>query len=901
MIRWCSRVSHGAPEGKHYVPDLTVQRALRDSDRLQALRESGLLEVTPEETFDRITRLSKRLLDVPVALINLLDDERQIYSSCFGLPAELEIRGEIGLSHSYCKHVVATGEPIVAPDAREHPLLRGNPAIEDLDAIAYLGVPLVTRDGHVLGSHCAIDHEPREWAEEDVEILEVHAQAAATEIDLRREKGRLTALQEELEQRVEERTAALRESRNYLQRLFTESPVGIALVSGEGRPVAVNDTLTEMLGYERDELRDMTFPEFTHPEDVDRDVEHVEKLLAGEIDQYSLEKRYITGSGDVIWVDLLVTTVPDREDESARIMAYARDVTDRVRAREALERAKEKFEGVFETSPVAMKIIRPETGEYLAVNEAFEKVFGFKRSAVLDGSVTRSDLWEDPDDRTRIYGRLEHERSIHSEEVRLRRRDGTTFEALLSASWLEMGDDRFLVTAVQDIAHLKEVERQLEHRTLHDRLTGLPNRALFWDRVEHALERKRTTDETVGVLLLDLDDFGHINEEYGHGVGDEVLRKTAERLRSAVRDADTAARLASDEFGVLLEDLTDPDEAEERAERVSGRLSESLSVDGGETPIRVSCGIAVAADGDDVSASTAGDLIRHAERAMYLAKETPGSAYRCYEAGLEERPTDRLRREVELEKALEDGNVLPYYQPIVELETGRIVGAEALARWVRPEQGTVPPGDFIPLAEGTGLIVELGRRMAEAACEQLSAWEDEGLLPAAFQLHLNISARELDVDEFVPSFADLLTDSGIAPHRLAVEVTETVALESTDELDAIRELGCPVAVDDFGTRYATLERLAQLDMDTLKVDRSFVTGIGESGRHEAVLDASLTLAESLGLCPVAEGVESEVQRDWLIAHGFLYGQGFLYHRAVPAGAFTDLLRAGERSAEPTGT
>jgi diguanylate cyclase (GGDEF)-like protein/PAS domain S-box-containing protein len=682
-------------------------------------------------------------------------------------------------------------------------------------------------------------------------------------------------------------------SRERYQRLFEQKLFGVfrSEAGPGGEILACNEAFADLFGYASPAEVVGTPGQAFFPEDEDRQavVDEIREEGVGVVDQARLRRK----DGSVVWGLAYVRAAEDLE--LGEILEGAIfDITDRVRAREELERATEKFRGVFDISPVALKILRPGTDEYVDVNEHFETVFGHDREQVLDGTVTSDDLWEDPGERRQIYERLHRGGRVRDVEVRLRRKDGIIFDALFSAAWLELAEERLLVSAVQDITELKEVERELEHRSLHDRLTGLPNRALFWDRLEHALQRCRRTGLRVAVLFLDLDGFKRINDEHGHGAGDEALRQVADRFRTAVREVDTLARLGGDEFGILLEDLADDAEADEVADRITDLFGPPISVAGEDALVRVSCGIALTGgDGAEETASP-DELVHRADRAMYVAKVEPGSSARRYGPEIAEERTGRLRREVELQEAIANGDVVPFYQPIVDLEDGSIVGAEALARWVHPERGTVAPGAFIPLAEETGLIVELGRLVVRSACAQLADWRDGDLLPPGFQLHVNLSARELDRPDVADVLSDLFTEQDVDPASVSFEVTESVAVESAAVLDEIRALGPAMAVDDFGTGYATLERVADLDLDTLKIDRLFVSRIGESSRHEAVLAASLTLAASMDLWPVAEGVETEEQRAWLLERDCRHAQGFLFAPAVSAEELTVWLRSGRR-------
>lgn len=683
----------------------------------------------------------------------------------------------------------------------------------------------------------------------------------------------------------------LERTKEKFETVFEVSPVAIAIADLDGdRFVEANAAFEDLFGYSPGEMSNGA----VSPRQVWADPEErnavVRRLRAGKpVRDREVHFRRKDGSE---W-DALFSATLATMDGDEYLVGGAQDISQQKRARKALERAEEKFRGVFTISPVALKVVDPETGTILEANRVFGEVFGYERQELVEGELSTKDLWTSADQWRSIKRRLEEGGEVRDEEVELRRRDGTSFDALYSGAVLRLDEGPLLVCAVQDISRLKEIERELEHEALHDRLTGLPNRTLFWDRLEHALERSRRTDEQIAVFFLDLDGFKRINDEHGHGAGDEALRQVAARLRSGLRDADTLARIGGDEFGVLLENLNDEAEAEEVAQRVTDRFGPPVEVAGEEALVRVSCGIAFAGVDSHEETVTADELMRQADRAMYEAKDEPGSSARLFNPDLAAGdPSGRLRREIDLKEALEAGNVVPHYQPIVDLEDGRIVGAEALARWAHPEQGMILPGDFIPLATETGLIVQLGRKVSRAACRDLSRWVASDLCPEWFRLHLNLSGREIDHPEMEDSLADLFREHEVDPERVAVEVTETVAVESPRVLEAVRALGCPVAIDDFGTRYATLERLASLQLDSLKIDRLFVSRIGESERHEAVLDAILTLTSSMDLCPVAEGVETERQRQGLLQRGCQYGQGFLFAEAVPVGEFAGWLREG---------
>lgn len=678
------------------------------------------------------------------------------------------------------------------------------------------------------------------------------------------------------------------------RRLFEQSLVGVYRSSPEpgGGVIECNRAFAEMFGY--DEPGDAEVPGRAFYEGtVDRRRTMEALRERGSLVNHELELRRKDGSP--IWV-LAHSQLVDDPDHGEVIEGLFFDITEQVRARKAVRRAKEKFQGVFDISPVALKIVDPETRRYLDVNRAFEELFGCDRADVVDGTVGREAIWEDPERELRLFDRVRRGRMVRNEEVRLRRTDGAKIDGLFSAGALELEEGDYIVAAVQDVSRLKEVERELERRALHDPLTELPNRSLFSDRLRRALVRARRVGGKIAVLVMDLDGFRRVNDALGHGAGDEALRRLAARLTGLLREHDTVARIGGDEFGVILDDSRDEEWVRGVAEEVLDALRAPVATGEQEVRIEASCGIAMwgegskgGEDGPEAETPESEELLRRAELAMYAAKDEPGSRWRVYDAGVRAAEPTRLREEMRLRRGLENDEFVPYYQPIVALEDRRLVGAEMLARWEPDGDDPVSPDAFIPLAEETGLIVELGHRLARRALWDFARWREEGRTPEGFRLHLNLSARQLQDPELVESVAALLEVGSLEPDELTYEVTESAAMGRSGVMTGLQELGVRLSVDDFGTEYATLNRLTELEMDSLKVDRGFVSRMTESQRHAAIVEATLALAEALGISAVAEGIETEEELDRLRELGCPYGQGFLFSRPLPADEFTRLL------------
>jgi len=416
------------------------------------------------------------------------------------------------------------------------------------------------------------------------------------------------------------------------------------------------------------------------------------------------------------------------------------------------------------------------------------------------------------------------------------------------------------------------------HQALHDALTGLPNRVLFRDRLEHALARAGRGGGSVAVLFLDLDRFKTVNDSLGHAAGDELLCRVGERIGSCMRTADTAARLGGDEFAVLIEDLTSTREAVRVAERIIQALAEPLPVAGREVYVGASIGVATGTHGAE-------DLLRDADVAMYRAKSQGKGRYALFEEGMQAEVVDRLELEGDLQRAVDRGELEVFYQPIISLAGGAMAGHEALVRWRHPTRGLLGPGAFVPVAEETGLIMPIGRFVLREACRQAAVWQAETARPLT--INVNLSGRQLEDPSLVEQVTGILRETGLPPSRLVLEITETVLMQDTEatieRLRALRALGLRLAIDDFGTGYSSLRYLNRFPLDVLKMAKPFVDGLGTRQEDPALARAIVDLGGNLGLQVVAEGIEGSGQLAQLQALGCPLGQGYWFARPMPAG------------------
>lgn len=585
-------------------------------------------------------------------------------------------------------------------------------------------------------------------------------------------------------------------------------------------------------------------------------------------------------------IEATLTNLTDNEAVGA-LVANCRDVTERHEAR----RAADRLLAIFELTEDLVAVADPG-GRVTHVNAALRRHLALPAD-VEPGSFTLWDHVADPE-RDRVHAEVLPaltQIGIWSGELVLRPAHGDDLPVL--AQFLaHRGPDRaveFYSAVMRDISERKAFEARLEHQATHDPLTGLPNRTLLLDRLTMALARAQRHRTHVAVLFLDLDQFKVINDSRGHSFGDRLLRGIAERLRSALRPEDTVARFGGDEFVILCEGLAGEPEAIALAERIQAVLGERFELDGTEVFLGTSVGVAYHAPGGGdgqrapETVATPENLLREADTAMYRAKERGRGGIVVFDETLRSRNLRRLEVETDLRRALDRGELVLHYQPIVDLRTGEVQHLEALLRWHHPRRGLLGPDDFVRIAEESGLILPVGAWVLETACHQLAAWRAAGVGPPTLGVSVNLSRRQL-TDPGLPGHLEAtLAAADLEAGSLAIEVTESLLMDDVELsrtfLAHLRALGVRLAVDDFGTGYSSLSYLRSFPVDQLKVDQSFVSGLGPDGGDEAIVAAVIRLAESLGLDTVAEGVETEAQRRLLVQLGCHLGQG---HRFAPA-------------------
>jgi len=552
-----------------------------------------------------------------------------------------------------------------------------------------------------------------------------------------------------------------------------------------------------------------------------------------------------------------------------------RDITSRLREAHDLDVAQERFRLAFHGAPTGMALSGADSGLLIDVNESLATMLGYSRAELLGRatqSITHPDDWH--------RAELQTADSYHMEQ-RYIRKDKSVMWARTWVSVMDDGDSSNLaITHIEDITEQRHSAERLEWAATHDQLTRLPNRFRFLEQLARFLETSQPG--AVAVMFIDLDNFKVINDSLGHGVGDELLRGMSERLRAVVRDRDMLSRFGGDEFIVMLCDIGATVSPVEIAERLRAEIAQPLVVDGAELFVTASIGIAVA---DRPGVSTT-DLLRDADAAMYRAKARGRDCVEVFSPGTHDATVLSLRTNSELRRGLERREIVPYYQPIVQLDSGHLVGFEVLARWRHPDRGLLGPEQFLPMAEETGLIGEVGAAVLRSSLAQLGQWRERLPRFAQLTVSVNVSGRQLMSAAFQGTVAEALSESGLDADALWLEITESALMSdvkaATVALRELRNLGLHLAVDDFGTGYSSLTYLKRFPVEAIKVDRSFVSGLGIDPEDTTIVEAVVKLGHSLGLLVVAEGVETPLQLARLREINCDHGQGYVFGRPRPA-------------------
>ena len=686
-----------------------------------------------------------------------------------------------------------------------------------------------------------------------------------------------------LSRQVQERTAALSASERSFRAFFEMASVGVAqFEGGTHRFIKVNRKFAELMGYSEAELVSLSPRDLIHPQDFPASQEAMQALATGAQKEITLEKRYVRKDGNVFWGLATISSLWGAAGHPEFYLGVVRDITMRKKAEEKLLLAAKVFENTIEGI-----VVTDTNGTIEQVNPGFTVITGYSAAEAVGSNprILKSDrhpqhfysgMW------TRLL-----EEGQWAGEIWNRRKNGESYPEWLTISAVknEAGQTTNYVSIFHDITELKRQQDALEYQAQHDALTGLPNRVLLGDRLRMSLAQLERSGGKLALLFLDVDNFKTINDGLGHVVGDKLLVELARRLEGLLRGGDTVARLGGDEFLILLPEIESIDDASHIATRMLDALKAPFRHEDGEYIVTASLGLTVAPD-DGIEGQK---LIKNADMAMYRAKSLGRNNYQYFTQEMDVAAHRRISMESKLRKAIEAQEFELFYQPLVNMDSGKILGAEALIRW-RCEGKLVSPVEFIPMAEDSGLILPLGDWVLRTAARQAKLWQDAG---RDLTMSVNISSRQFAGADLVETVREVLRNTQLRPGKLYFEITESMLMgdvaRAEATLSALREAGGTFFLDDFGTGYSSLSYLKRLPIDGLKIDRSFVRDITEDSDSHAIVAAIVSMARTLNLRIVAEGVETREQRSLLASMGPIVLQGYLASPPVPAGDFETLL------------
>jgi diguanylate cyclase (GGDEF)-like protein/PAS domain S-box-containing protein len=656
----------------------------------------------------------------------------------------------------------------------------------------------------------------------------------------------------------------------------------MAIVDAYGQLTYASPATERILGLDSEALVGTNTFDLIHPEDRPRALQAFEIAKSDPDLAERVEFRMAHADGGFRTIEAMSTNLL-HDPAIDGLVVSARDVTDRRRAEAELREAQERFRSAFEHAPIGMALMTLD-GRLFRVNRAMVQIVGRSTDELLRATLRDLTHPDDHESCAEGLGRLLSGEVPSSQlEIRYIHHEGHPVWVSLSTSIVRdvNGNPLYFVGQLEDITERRASGEALAHQAIHDPLTGLPNRMLFVDRLGRELSRAASLRSRVAVLFLDLDRFKVVNDSLGHSAGDRLLVAVADRLSGAMRPDDVVARFGGDEFTVLCQNVTSVETAELIAERLAEVIAKPVALVEGEVFVTASIGIAIS-DGQNETPET---LLRNADAAMYRAKELGRDRAELFAAGTHHRAVDDLRTGNALHRAIERGELRMHYQPVLDIGRGALTGFEALIRWQHPERGLVPPSEFVPLAEETGLIVPLGVWALEESCRQAVRWH-EAADGTRLSISVNLSPRQLAEPSLPNEVSRVLNETGLHPDALWLEITESTLMRDVESalsaLGALRALGLHLAVDDFGTGYSSMAYLERFPVESLKIDRSFVSEVGNRADSTAITTAIVSLAHALRLKTVAEGIEQPEQLDRLRAMGCEFGQGYLFGPARPA-------------------
>ncbi|MDP4535996.1 EAL domain-containing protein [Alkalimonas collagenimarina] len=692
-----------------------------------------------------------------------------------------------------------------------------------------------------------------------------------------------------------QRTRAEKESnqiRSLFSLTFELANVGIAHVSKDGQWLRCNARLCQMFGYSEIEMQQMTFQDITHPDDLNKDLTQMEQLGNGIRREYNMEKRYRHKEGHYIWTRLYVRAVDASQFGELFFISIIEDIQSIKETETALRETNMKFSALLDSGADISVQGYEADGTTFYWNKASERIYGYRADEAIGRNLLDLIIPEPMHAvvTSGVKAMVESGQPIPSAELVLKRKNQQPVTVFSSHTLIDLPGKKPQFFCIDiDLTEQKKQEQRVAYLADFDALTDLPNRQSFVKRLSQVLERSSRRPQLVAVIVLDVDHFKNINDSYGHAIGDELLQQVSQALGRLLRPSDYLARLGGDEFAALIEGIEQPEDAARVADKLLNCIHRVWTLSNGvDVKLSASAGISLF----PLHEQTADSLLQGADSALYKAKSEGRNTSAYYSDGMTQSARERLTLESRLRNAIVEQQLSLHYQPQIDLSSGRIVGAEALLRWYDPDEGFIAPSRFIPIAESSGLIHEIGLWVIEQSCRQGVLWLQEGLPPLI--IAVNVSAHQFQRNELQQQIADTLLSSGFPAEQLELEMTESALMTQHERavgmLSSLKALGIRLAIDDFGTGYSSLAYLKSFPIDVLKIDKSFIDQLPEHQQDAEICKAIVTLAHTLGFDVLAEGVELAAQQLYLQQIGCDCYQGYYYSKPLPASEFSELLK-----------
>ncbi len=785
-------------------------------------------------------------------------------------------------SHSHAGYTLAQKQPVVVEDLRVETRFKGEPLLHNHRIVSGISV-IIGEEDEPYGVLSIYSRTQRRFSGDDIHFIQAIANIIATAI----------ARQQSTE------------SLYLMERAINASSNGIIITDAteiDNPIIYVNAGFERITGYSKEEVIEQNCRFLQGPQTDSSQVERLRTALLQGRECRVVIQNY-RQDGRLFWNDLQVAPVFNDRGHLTHFIGIQNDITERYEAQEEVRQTRNFLQTMIDHLPVAVFVKethRDQFGRFRLWNKACEQLFGLSAVEVLGKTVydvfpsEQAESFHQQDQAVLEAGTV---LDIPEERVETQTLGQRILHTVKVPLLNHYPDTEYLLCIGEDITKRKQAEDQLRHHAFYDTLTDLPNRALFLNRLAHSIKQvQQASGELFAVLFLDLDNFKRVNDSLGHQIGDQLLIAIARRLEGCLRSRDTLARLGGDEFTILLEQIEGVTDAIKVARHIHQQLMLPFNLSGNEVFTNVSIGIAFSCSRHEQHPE---ELLRNADLAMYRAKEMGKGAYAVFDTRMHRQAVERLQLETQLRRALELNEFQVYYQPIVSITTGEVIGFEALIRWLNPYKGFISPALFIPVAEEMGLIGKIGQWVLASACEQLQVWRQQFPRLKNLTVSVNLSSQQLREPDLLEQIDRVLTQTGLPSHCLKLEITESLLIDNYDQalkiLRQIKARNIQLSLDDFGTGYSSLSYLHRFPINTLKIDRSFVKRLKPNSENTAIIKAILRLANALEMNTIAEGIETVFQLEKLKGLGCEYGQGHLFSKALDAQNITHLLSIIQRS------